>query len=205
MSRAKKEQGRKPSLWDFQHVHHQGITEKEERDRDTRYAAALGDEVSRWVIQAYATLTFKTPRSVESAMHAAKAWLKGLESLGPGNDLFALLGPERGYAGNLAHIEVLIGGLLPRYIRSIQRPFELDWILHKAAQRWVGDPAGFATAEERLSAAERTMTHGRVTVEKPRSRRAVAHYVTKQAFTGEWDIVGHPLKRRRKRKQEHNR
>ena len=191
------------SLWDFQRGRHQGITPLEERDRDDRYNKAMAEEVSRWVIQGYVTLTFTVPRSGESGKRAARAWLRSLRSLGPHRDLFALLVPERGAAGNVVHIEVALGGLLSRHIPVSHRVCELNWILHKAAQCWVGDPAGFSTPEARLAAIERTKNHGRITVEKPKSRRDVALYVTKQCHHGDWEIIGRPLRRRkRKRKQK---
>lgn len=187
---------RPSSLWDCQHVRHQGITEKEERDRDERYVEALAEQVSRWAVQSYVTLTFKMPHSVESAMRAAKSWVNSLRCLGPHDDLFALLVPERGTAGGHVHVEIVLGGLLPRHIPPAYRPFELEWLLQRIGHgcRRPGRPAGFTRLGPKWK-------YGRISAEKPRSRRCVALYVTKGAHHGDWEIIGRPL-RRRKRKQK---
>ena len=118
----------------------------------------MGNFLSQYHWQFFATATFATPQTVEVARADVVAWLSAL-----GSSAYAYVAFERGPAGGRTHCHALLGGLF----------------------RGAGNRAGLRTQTEVLSQVREAWMNGVIVAHPYDPSRGAAWYVSKFPADGE--------------------
>lgn len=143
-----------------------------EARRRSEWIGGLGDYLSKFHWQAYATPTFRCEVTQRAAKELVESWLSDLAP-----EVYAYIAYERGELGGRTHCHVLLGGLFGAVEKGAARLRYLSLSTKRAGRRW---------------------KCGNIKIDVYDPRRGAAWYVAK--FPEEGEFFRTPRRQRRNRR-----